>query len=57
MLLIYVNQNIGYFCNLMIFNFYKYHGTGNDFIIIHGEQNVPSFSKENIIHLCDRNTE
>ena len=38
----------------MIFNFYKYHGTGNDFIIIYGEQYVPSFSKENIIKLCDR---
>ena len=54
MLLIYVNQNIGYFCDEMIFNFYKYHGTGNDFIIIYGEHYVPSFSKENIIKLCDR---
>lgn len=38
----------------MIFNFYKYHGAGNDFIIIYGEHYVPSFSKENIIKLCDR---
>ena len=35
-------------------NAFRMDGLGNDFIIIYGEHYVPSFSKENIIKLCDR---
>lgn len=35
-------------------NFYKYHGTGNDFIIIDGRENI-HFSEKQIQNLCDRN--
>ena len=38
----------------MLVNFYKYHGTGNDFIIVYGKHYVPTFSSENIQKLCDR---
>ncbi len=35
--------------------FYKYHGTGNDFIIIDNRDGKLSFNKEQIAHLCHRN--
>lgn len=35
-------------------HFYKYHGTGNDFIIINMTQNSYSLSTEQITFLCDR---
>lgn len=35
--------------------FYKYHGTGNDFIIIDNRDGKLSFKKEQIAHLCQRN--
>ena len=39
----------------MLFNFYKYQGTGNDFIIFDNrEQQIPTWSKEQIAHLCNR---
>jgi diaminopimelate epimerase len=37
------------------FNFYKYQGTGNDFIILDGiDQELPHFSTSQIEQLCDR---
>jgi diaminopimelate epimerase len=38
----------------MEFNFFKYHGTGNDFIIIDNRKNLISLSKENIKNICHR---
>ncbi|MCK5169900.1 MAG: diaminopimelate epimerase [Bacteroidales bacterium] len=38
----------------MMLNFYKYQGTGNDFIIIDNRTNPVSLSKEQINTLCDR---
>jgi len=35
--------------------FHKYHGTGNDFIIIDNRDGKLLFNKEKIIHLCHRN--
>ena len=35
-------------------NFYKYQGTGNDFVIIDNRDNTISLSEKNINHLCDR---
>ncbi len=34
--------------------FYKYQGTGNDFIMIDGRSEEVHFSVEDIIKLCDR---
>lgn len=34
--------------------FYKYHGTGNDFILIDNRENLVSLTKEQIAHLCHR---
>lgn len=36
-------------------NFYKYHGLGNDFIIIDNRDNNINLTKEDIIALCHRN--
>ncbi|NLM43456.1 MAG: diaminopimelate epimerase [Clostridiales bacterium] len=36
-------------------NFYKYHGLGNDFIIMDNRRNNINLSKEDIIVLCNRN--
>lgn len=40
----------------MTFEFYKYHGTGNDFILIDNRLNDFPVSNEVIRNLCDRNT-
>ena len=34
--------------------FYKYHGTGNDFIIIDNREEKIKFKKNQIFELCDR---
>jgi diaminopimelate epimerase len=34
--------------------FYKYHGTGNDFILFDNRANTLSFSTEQVAHLCHR---
>ncbi|MCW3124085.1 MAG: diaminopimelate epimerase [Flavipsychrobacter sp.] len=34
--------------------FYKYHGTGNDFILIDNRNNDVQLSKEQVAHLCNR---
>lgn len=34
--------------------FYKYQGTGNDFILIDGREEIPSWSQEKIANLCHR---
>jgi diaminopimelate epimerase len=34
--------------------FHKYQGTGNDFIIIDGREQMPALTEEQIRHLCDR---
>lgn len=34
--------------------FYKYHGAGNDFILIDGRENLPELSTQQIKSLCDR---
>ncbi|MCD6180181.1 MAG: diaminopimelate epimerase [Bacteroidales bacterium] len=36
-------------------NFYKYHGAGNDFILIDGRESIPEISTQQIKSLCDRN--
>ena len=38
----------------MKFNFYKYQGTGNDFIIIDNRENIFDLNKNQITTLCDR---
>lgn len=39
----------------MTINFSKYHGTGNDFVLINGfEQLIPELSQANIARICDR---
>ena len=38
----------------MGFEFYKYQGTGNDFIMIDGRNNAVKFSANEILSLCDR---
>lgn len=40
----------------MKIRFYKYHGTGNDFIMIDGieDPEIPQLSNENVRQLCDR---
>lgn len=35
-------------------DFYKYHGTGNDFIVVDDRISKQVFSKEQVISLCDR---
>ena len=35
---------------------YKYHGAGNDFLIIDQRQEAQELTKHDIIHLCDRHT-
>lgn len=35
--------------------FYKYHGAGNDFILIDGRENIPNISTEKLKMMCDRN--
>lgn len=37
-----------------ILTFYKYHGTGNDFILFDNRDGKISFSKEQVAHLCNR---
>ncbi|MCW3093704.1 MAG: diaminopimelate epimerase [Ferruginibacter sp.] len=39
----------------MIITFYKYHGTGNDFIILDNRENQwPALTTKQVKHLCDR---
>ncbi|MEN9331684.1 MAG: hypothetical protein RLZZ94_774 [Bacteroidota bacterium] len=38
----------------MQLKFYKYQGTGNDFVIVDNFQGGVELSKEQIVHLCDR---
>ncbi len=38
----------------MLLNFLKYHGTGNDFILLDGRSVQPEMSRETIARLCDR---
>lgn len=38
----------------MLLHFYKYQGTGNDFIIFDNRKGNVSLSKEQLYHLCDR---
>ena len=38
----------------MSFKFYKYQGTGNDFIMVDGREKEMSFSSKEIEQLCDR---
>jgi diaminopimelate epimerase len=38
----------------MNLNFYKYQGTGNDFIILDNRQNGIALTNKNVKHLCDR---
>ncbi len=35
---------------------YKYHGAGNDFLIVDGRNEKVNFTRERIVHLCDRHT-
>lgn len=35
---------------------YKFHGAGNDFLIVDERQNKVDLSQEEIVHLCDRHT-
>jgi diaminopimelate epimerase len=39
---------------LKAITFYKYQGTGNDFIMIDGREEIPSFSQNDIAQLCHR---
>ena len=39
---------------LMLVNFYKYQGTGNDFVIIDLRSNNIQLSEENIKTICNR---
>ncbi|MDA3906677.1 MAG: diaminopimelate epimerase [Bacteroidales bacterium] len=36
-------------------HFYKYQGTGNDFILIDGREKIPDLSSQQIKSMCDRN--
>ncbi len=36
-------------------NFYKYHGAGNDFLLIDGRKDIPNISSEKLKMMCDRN--
>src|SRR5438874_13772144 len=38
----------------MILHFSKYHGTGNDFILVDDRENKIHLTTEQIEHLCDR---
>jgi diaminopimelate epimerase len=38
----------------MLLSFYKYHGTGNDFIIIDNRENKIELTKQHIHKLCAR---
>lgn len=38
----------------MLIHFYKYHGTGNDFVILDNRDGKLTFSKEQVAHLCHR---
>lgn len=38
----------------MLIHFYKYQGTGNDFIILDNRKNIFDFSKKQVAFLCDR---
>ena len=38
----------------MQLKFFKYHGAGNDFVILDGRTNLPLLSQEQIRFLCDR---
>ncbi len=35
--------------------FFKYHGIGNDFVLFDGSRADPGLTREEIIHVCDRN--
>ncbi len=39
----------------MLFTFYKYHGTGNDFVIADNREGTYNFDTATIKHLCKRN--
>jgi len=39
----------------MDIKFYKYHGTGNDFILVDNRKNSYSLNSNQIKRLCDRN--
>ena len=39
----------------MTIPFYKYQGTGNDFVIIDNREEITNLSKDQIIKICDRN--
>ena len=36
-------------------NFFKYHGAGNDFLLVDGREIIPELSTQQIKSLCDRN--
>jgi diaminopimelate epimerase len=38
----------------MRIHFYKYQGTGNDFVILDNRKNIYDFTKKQVAHLCDR---
>src|SRR5574343_202778 len=48
-----MNSLIGYFC-AMIVPFKKYHGTGNDFVMIDNMTGAFHLSDEQVVKLCDR---
>ena len=35
--------------------FFKYHGIGNDFVLFDGTRADPGLTREEIVHICDRN--
>ena len=35
--------------------FFKYHGIGNDFVVLDGMRADPALTKEEIVYICDRN--